>query len=177
MKDELDIYFFAFIDYNKIYKKENDIMNKLKDKLRGYSTLTEEEKKDCIKDEIGVMKEKQQLELINMYNAEMGNEEIYPISNKMLVDIFEDSLSSYLENYDHAEDFDTMHHKYIVYKDGWWNTVEEIDEACDLDAIANYIYDNWEDYEDYFDEDIFNDELYDDEDEEEVAELKAQGLI
>lgn len=151
-------------------------MNNLKDKLVYYSTYSNEEKINVIQNELEWLAHKGKLYLFNIYFAEKGMEEVYNLNEDTLTDIFEDSLTRYFENEYHADNFDNDD-KYVYHKDGWWNTTSDLEEAFNFEEIAKFFFENWAEYEDDFEEHLLDDEVYDDEDEEEVAELKAQGLI
>ena len=152
---------------------------KMKDKLKGYSTLDRDDKILEIANEIERMVDNGDLEVLDIYCADHDLDPVMLVSESTMEDIFNNELYAFFENQNHADHF-SMTDYYTAKVDGWWNTYTELGDIPFLDnlnAVGEYILDNWADFEDYFDEDIFNDEVYDDEDEEEVAKLKEQGLI
>ena len=116
--------------------------------------------------------ERQKLvEIVNLYFEEIDSDrEIAENTYSDLADIFDDSLSDYLENYRYADNFN--HNEPFLYKkDGWWNTAEYLSEILDEKELCEYIYEHQGDFEDYFDfdsiYDYYGDEEEDDEEEEE----------
>lgn len=129
--------------------------------------------RDAMEDEI----RNGELNIINAYMTENDKDPIEFVNYDTITDTFGDSLSNYLENSKHAENFDINDKFMYTGKDNWVNTTNDLDEVFDFNEIARYIYNNWADFEDFFEEDIFIAETYDDEDEEDVELMKKFGYI
>ena len=111
------------------------------------------------------------VEIVNLYfEAIDSDSEIAENTDRDLTDIFDDSLSDYLENYSYADNFDP-NEPFLYKKDGWWNTAEYLSDILDEKELCEYIYEHQGDFEDYFDfdsiYDYYGDEEEDDEEEEE----------
>jgi len=116
------------------------------------------------------------LDILNAYMTMTDNDPVDFVNYDTITNIFNDSITEMFENRDNAEHFD-INEKYFYKKDGWYNTTDDLSDVFDITEISQYILDNWADFEDYFDEDIFVEEYYDDEDEEDVALMKKHGYI
>ena len=109
------------------------------------------------------------IEIVNLYFDEIDSDrEIAENTDSDLSDVFDDSLSEYLDNYHNADNFDP-NEPFLYKKDGWWNTAEYLSDILDEKELCEYIYEHQGDFEDYFDFDSIYD-YYGDEEEDEEEE-------
>ena len=123
--------------------------------------MTREEQFEKVKEVLKFdMHESDKFNLYNDYLEWNKYTPIYHLNESELEDFCKDSLSTYFEQVEHSSHFDMDDDYFEVDGNGWIKTFDEDDLEDKLidKNVVNYILDNWADFEDYFESDIFEEE-------------------
>lgn len=123
--------------------------------------MTREEQIEKVKDAIKFdMYESDKFNLYNDFCEANKYGIIYKLNEDELEDFCNDSLSTYFEQVEHSSHFDMDDDYFEVDGNGWIKTFDEddLEDKLTAEAVINYILDNWADFEDYFESDIFEEE-------------------
>ena len=130
--------------------------------------MTREEQFEKLNDELGMLKLNDQLDVYNDYANANHYETFRKLNYDEICSLCNDSLTTYFEQIRHSDHFDWDDSCWTIDGNGWIKSYDDIDFEYNVlcqDAVINYILDHWEQFDYYFDDDIFEDE--DEEEEEE----------
>ena len=120
--------------------------------------MTDLERKQKLKDEIGYLSNYEQLQLYNDYATANNYELVYQLTDDELTSFCEDSLTVYFEQVAHSSHFDRDDEYFTIDGNGWIRTIDDIEDLVTEDAVVDYVLDNYDQFEGYFDDDIFEEE-------------------
>ena len=120
--------------------------------------MTDLERKQKLKDEIEYLSNAEQLQLYNDYATANHYEMVYQLTDDELTSFCQDSLTTYFEQIEHSSHFDRDDEYFTIDGNGWIKTINYIDDLVTEDAVLDYVLDNYDMFEGYFDEDIFEEE-------------------
>lgn len=120
--------------------------------------MTDLERKKKLKDEIGYLSNYEQLQLYNDYATANNYELVYQLNDDELTSFCEDSLTVYFEQVEHSSHFDRDDEYFTIDGNGWIRTIDDIEDLVTEDAVVDYVLDNYDQFEGYFDDDIFEEE-------------------
>lgn len=116
------------------------------------------------------MPENDRLELLNIYRETKGKTPVLLNCRKELVNYFDNDLENFLLAISNADGDYTMADKYFYKDDDKFalHSMNEYDgdfgtdsDRLDKDEMLEFMIDHWEDFENYFEEDIFDETHYD----------------
>ncbi len=135
--------------------------------------LSRDEILDLIEDEFGGLDESTKLSVANDFNDANNYERFYPNTWDSIIDFCNDSITTYLEWKRHSDEYDPDDDYFRISGYGWWHSFDSIEDEVDARALAEYVYDHWDDYDTTFDMTaneiqiaLDEDELAEDEEEE-----------
>ena len=120
--------------------------------------MTDLERKQKLKDEIECLSNYEQLQLYNDYATANNYELVYQLNDDELTSFCEDSLTIYFEQIKHSSLFDRDDEYFTIDGNGWIRTIDDIEDLVTEDAVVDYVLDNYDQFEGYFDDDIFEEE-------------------
>lgn len=112
--------------------------------------LTREEILDLIEDEFGGLSENQKLSIANDYNEANSYELFYKNNEDNLTSFCGDSLTKYFEYLRHSDEYNKNDEYFRISGYGWWHSFDSIEDELDSRALAEYVYDHWNNYESDF---------------------------
>lgn len=133
--------------------------------------LSREEILDLIEDEFSGLSDRDKLRIANDYNEANSYEEFYINNEDNLIEFCKDSLTTYFEYLRHSDEYSKSDEYFRISGYGWWHSFDSIEDELDSRALAEYVYDHWNNYESDF-EMVESEIRYaeDEEDEEEEEE-------
>ena len=133
--------------------------------------LTREEILDLIEDEFGGLSEYKKLSIANYYNDANHYERFYENIDEELVNFFDNDLEKYfVEMYNSENTYNKEDSYFRVNGNGHLTSFDDIEDEVDSRALAEYIYDHWDDFESDFDMTANEIEISEDEEEDEENE-------
>ena len=120
--------------------------------------MTDLERKQKLKDEIEYLSNAEQLQLYNDYATANHYEMVYQLTDDEITSFCEDSLTTYFEQIEHSSHFDKDDEYFTIDGNGWIKSFDDIEDLVTEDAVLDYVLDNYDMFEGYFDEDIFEEE-------------------
>lgn len=120
--------------------------------------MTYLERKQKLKDEIEYLSNAEQLQLYNDYATANHYEMVYQLTDDELTSFCGDSLTTYFEQIEHSSHFDMDDEYFTIDGNGWIKSFDDIEDLVTEDAVLDYVLDNYDEFEGYFDEDIFEEE-------------------
>lgn len=120
--------------------------------------MTDLERKQKLKDEIEYLSNAEQLQLYNDYATANHYEMVYQLTDDELTSFCQDSLTTYFEQIEHSSHFDKDDEYFTIDGNGWIKSFDDIEDLVTEDAVLDYVLDNYDMFEGYFDEDIFEEE-------------------
>lgn len=133
--------------------------------------LSKDEILDLIEDEFGGLVEHKKLKIANDFNDANSYERFYENIDKELVDFFDNDLEHYFVTlYNSKDTYNKRDNYFRVNGNGYLTSFDDIEDELDTRALAEFIYDNWDDYEYTFDMTANEIQISEEEDEEESKE-------
>ena len=120
--------------------------------------MTDLERKQKLKDEIEYLSNYEQLQLYNDYATANNYELVYQLNDDELTSFCEDSLTVYFEQIKQSSHFDRDDEYFTIDGNGWIRTIDDIEDLVTEDAVVDYVLDNYDQFDGYFDDDIFEEE-------------------
>ena len=120
--------------------------------------MTDLERKQKLKDEIEYLSNAEQIQLYNDNATANHYEMVYQLTDDELTSFCEDSLTTYFEQIEHSSHFDKDDEYFTIDGNGWIKSFDDIEDLVTEDAVLDYVLDNYDMFEGYFDEDIFEEE-------------------
>lgn len=130
--------------------------------------LTRTEIVNSIETEFEFLRETTKLRIVNDYNDANHYELFRENTQDNLVEFFNNSLSEYFEYLEHSSDTYNQSDRYFrLNGQGWLSSFDDIEDEVDSKELADFIYDNWDEYEAEFDDTV---DLIEENEEEEEEE-------
>ena len=127
--------------------------------------LTREEIIDRIEEGLDAIDEKDLLNIANDYNEANSYPHYYKNNEDTLANLLNDSLTNYFEYMRHSKETYDADDKYVyINGNGWFTSFDWLYDELDTRAIAEYVYEHFNEYEDAFEYIV---DLDEDEEEEE----------
>ena len=118
--------------------------------------------------EFGILSDKDKLTVINDYQAQNNYSVYYYNNDDELSELCNDSLTLYFEQLSHSSHYDKDDEYFRIDGNGWIYSLADIDEVADeidIDALAEFVYEHFNDYDTIFEE--TSSEIEEEEEEEE----------
>ena len=136
--------------------------------------LTETEIKEFIKSDLTHMSDKDLISIINDYNDANKYEYFYFNTESNLEEICNNELYVYFEHLRYSDHYDQDEKFVRINGNGWLHSFDELEDEVDMDALVNFVFDHFDDYDSYLDETTNEIEIANDEDELEEEEEEEE---
>lgn len=117
--------------------------------------MNREEILTSIQDEFDYLSDHEKLNVINDYMGKNYRPLFYRNSEEKLTALCEDSLTTYFEQLAHSSHYDKTDEFFTLDGNGWIRSLQDIDAVADeinLDELAEFVYENFSDYDSVFEE-------------------------
>jgi len=117
--------------------------------------MNKEEILTSIQDEFDYLSDHDKLNVINDYMGKNYYPLFYRNSEEKLTALCEDSLTTYFEQLAHSSHYDKTDEFFTLDGNGWIRSLQDIDAVADevnLDELAEFVYENFSDYDSVFEE-------------------------
>lgn len=105
--------------------------------------------------EFGILSDKDKLAVINDYQSQNNYSVYYYNTDDELTELCNDSLTLYFEQLSHSSHYDQDDEYFRLDSNNWIYSLADIDEVADeidIDALAEFVYENFSDYDTIFEE-------------------------